>query len=135
MEETTNARTHENMVIKFIVQDRLDGLNEYTRANRSNRHIGNSVKKQNELAVIWAIRQAKLSKVSNYPIKLNITWYEPNSKRDIDNIIFAVKFILDALVKEKILVNDTQKCVNKINSDVKIDRLNPRIEIEIEECE
>lgn len=116
---------------KFVIEGRLAGLNEYTSANRSNKYGGSKMKENNENHVIWAIRQAKLSKVDKYPIKLKITWYELNLKRDIDNIIFATKFIQDALVKSKIIKNDSQKYINKIEHEVILDRKNARIEVEI----
>ena len=78
-----------------------------------------------------SIRQAKLKKVSKYPVKLKITWYEPTKRRDVDNITFAVKFIQDALVKAGILENDGQKQVHEIEHIVLTDRDNPRIEVEI----
>lgn len=119
------------MDIKFVIPGRLDGLNEYTKANRANAYGGNSVKQRNEKAVKFAIRQAKLNKVVKYPIRLNIKWYEKNARRDVDNIIFAQKFILDALVKTNILENDSQKYVNGITHEVLVDKQNPRIEVEI----
>lgn len=121
--------------MKFIIQGRLDGLNEYTRACRGNKYGGNTMKKDNENAVILAIKQAKLTKVYKYPIALKITWIEPNSKRDIDNIVFASKFIQDALVKSGILENDSQKYINRLEHEVKTDRENPRIEVEIKEVQ
>lgn len=121
--------------MKLIIQGRLDGLNEYTAANRTNRYKGSSMKNKNEKVVIYAIRQAKLDKVVKYPIQLKIAWHEPNSRRDIDNICFATKFIQDALVKEGILANDSQKYINKIEHEVYVDKLNPRIEVEIIESE
>lgn len=117
--------------MKFTINARLAGLNEYTRANRSNKFCGGNMKKNNEDYVIWSIRKAKLDKVVNYPITLKITWYEPNMKRDIDNITFATKFIQDALVKEKIIVNDGQKQINKIMHEVLLDRTNTRVEVEL----
>lgn len=119
--------------MKFTIKGRLDGLNEYTAANRTNCYMGSAMKNKNEKVVIYAIRQAKLGKASNYPIQLKITWYEPNNRRDIDNIVFATKFIQDSLVKEKIIVDDSQKYINKIEHEVLIDKLNPRIEVEIKE--
>ena len=119
------------MDIKFVVPGRLDGLNEYTKANRANAYGGNNIKQRNEKAVKFAIRQAKLNKVIKYPIQLKITWDEKNKRRDIDNIIFATKFILDALVKSNILENDSQKYVNGITHEVSVDKQNPRIEVEI----
>jgi Holliday junction resolvase RusA-like endonuclease len=117
--------------MKFTIEGRLDGLNEYTKVNRSNRYLANSVKHKNQKLVRIAIKQAKLEKVINYPIMLKITWYEQNKRRDIDNITFATKFIQDELVNSGIIENDSQKYINKLEHDVKIDKDNPRIEVEI----
>ncbi len=119
--------------MRFVIKGKLTGLNEFIRANRGNRYQGNECKQSNQWYVQLAIRNAKLPKVKNYPIKLQIAWYEPNLRRDIDNITFATKFILDALVKEKIIADDSQKYVASISHDVGLDRKNPRIEIEIKE--
>ena len=122
-------------VCRFTIQGRLDGLNEYTRANRANAYKGNSLKKKNErvvcIGIVEACMQGKLHKIDKYPIELKITWYEPNSRRDIDNITFATKFIQDALVKKEILQNDSQKYISKISHEVTVDKNNPRVEVEI----
>ena len=73
----------------------------------------------------------KLSKVYKYPAKLKIVFYEPDRRRDVDNVSFASKFILDGLVKAQILQNDSQKYVSEIQSTVGVDKKNPRIEVEI----
>lgn len=119
------------MAIKFTIPGRLDGLNEYTRVNRANAYKGNTVKQRNQKVVRIAILQAKLNSVDKYPVRLKINWYEKNAKRDVDNIIFAQKFILDALVESGILENDSQKYVKGIYHDVSVDKNNPRIEVEI----
>ena len=67
------------------------------------------------------------------PVKIIFNWYEPNRKRDIDNISFAKKFILDALVAHHILLDDSQKYVIKLEDNVFVDRRNPRIEVSITE--
>lgn len=117
--------------MKFTIYGRLDGLNDYTRACRANFFEGNNMKKANQKAVRNAILTAKLSKVYKYPIALKITWYEPNKRRDIDNIVFAIKFIQDALVQMGIIENDSQKFLNRILHEVQVDKDNPRIEVEI----
>lgn len=118
--------------MKFVIKGKLDGLNEYTRDNRANKYQGSNSKKINQQTAKIAIYKAKLKKVDKYPIQLKIAWYEPNKRRDIDNITFATKFILDALVETGIIENDSQKYVNSISHRVRIDKNNPRIEVEIE---
>lgn len=115
----------------FTISGRLDGLNDYTAANRRNPYAGSSMKIKNEKIVKFAIRQSKLNRVSKYPVHLKISWYEKNARRDVDNIMFGQKFILDALVKEGILENDSQKYVKAITHEIAVDKSNPRIEVEI----
>ena len=121
--------------IKFVIKGKLDGLNEYINACRANRYKGAEMKKKNERLVMAYILQAvnfgEIYEVKNYPIKLNINWYEPNSRRDVDNVTFATKFIQDSLVRTGILEDDSRKYINQVNHSVFTDKENPRIEVEI----
>lgn len=121
--------------IKFVIKGKLDGLNEYINACRTNRYKGAEMKKKNERLVMAYILQAvnfgEVYEVKKYPIKLNINWYEPNNKRDIDNLVFATKFIQDSLVRTGILEDDSRKYINQVNHSVFTDKENPRIEVEI----
>ena len=119
--------------MKFVIDGRLAGLNDYINACRDNKYRANTMKRDNEFIVFLAIKQAHLKKVESYPVQLKITFYEPNMKRDIDNISFATKFILDALVRSGILENDNQKKVNGLIYEFKHDKENPRIEVVINE--
>lgn len=117
---------------KFIINGRLDGLNEVILANRTNKYKGAKIKKDNETIVIYYARLHKLKPITKYPIKLKIDWYEKNKRRDIDNVLSAKKFILDGLVKAKILNGDGQKYFDEvIKENVYIDKENPRIEVTI----
>jgi len=118
-------------VANFEIKGRLDSLNEYTNACRMNAYAGADLKRKNETIVRQYIRQAKLKPIKDYPIQLHIVWVEKDSRRDVDNITFAVKFILDALVKENILIDDSQKYVNKIDNVVMVDKEEPRIAVYI----
>lgn len=121
--------------MKFTIYGRLPSLNDYVLANRSNRYAGASMKKRNEQlidkAILKAIDGGFLRMVNKYPITLKIVWYEPNKRRDVDNITFAVKFIQDALVKADVIEDDSQNFINVVQHEVYIDRENPRIEVEI----
>lgn len=119
----------ESLICKFTIHGRLDGLNEYTKVSRGNKYASNAMKHRNEKIILEGIREAKLKAIDKYPVKLNITWYEPNLRRDVDNITMAVKFILDALVKDGVLIDDSQKYVKEINHEVKVDKDFPRIEV------
>lgn len=120
---------------KFVINGRLSSLNEYTLANRGNRYGGNSMKRKNEAIIVEAIMKAKLEKVTEYPVKLKISWYEPNKRRDIDNIVFATKFIQDSLVNIGVLENDSQKYITQLEHKVLVDKECPRVEVVIERVE
>lgn len=119
---------------KFIILGRLDGLNEYTAANRTNPHKGGKMKKDNEDTVIWAIRQQLRGLHINKPVTLKYDFYEPNKKRDLDNIsAFAHKVIQDSLVKTGILKNDGWNDITGYLDQFYCDNKNPRIEVTIVE--
>ena len=117
----------------FTIYGRLDGLNEYTRACRSNRYKGSKMKANNEGLVIASVL-CKLRNVK-FNCKVNITykWYEANKKRDLDNIAFAKKFIQDALVKMGVLAGDGWRHISGFTDEFYIDKENPRIEVTISE--
>lgn len=106
----------------------LTSLNEYINANRRNRFKGASIKKRDTEIAQWCLKGSKPLK--NAPQHLIFMWYMPNKKKDPDNIAFAKKFILDAMVKEGILENDGWKQVSGFTDLFFVDPENPRVEIE-----
>lgn len=124
------------MEYRLIILGRLDGLNEYTAANRTNPHRGGKMKKDNEETVIWTIRQQLRGLQIRKPVTLKFTWYEPNKKRDHDNVSsFGRKVIQDALVKCGVLKDDGWDYVVGFTDAFFCDRTRPRIEVVIEEVE
>ena len=130
---------------RFVIYGKLPGLNDYTKANRTVRKLkngkifslGSVMKKKNQeninKYIVFALSKGELEKVDRYPIGLTIKWYEPNNLRDIDNITFGTKFILDSMVCMGIIENDSRKYVDSIEHSVFMDKDNPRIEVEINE--
>lgn len=99
------------MKYKFEINGRLPSYNEYSNANRRNKYEGAIMKKNIELE-IWGyiLNQLKQVKIKK-PVFITFTWVEENKKRDLDNICFAKKFILDALQKANVLENDNSSHV------------------------
>jgi len=93
---------------KAFIPFRLPGLNEYTSACRGSKFGGASMKKKAESDIFPFI--TGLSRFDN-PVKIMFIWHEKTRKRDIDNIAFAKKFILDALVTAEKIQGDSQKYV------------------------
>ena len=87
---------------------KLPSLNEYIRACRANKFQGSKMKKEIEDDI--GVFIARLPRFER-PIQIHFHWVEGNSKRDLDNIAFAKKFILDAMVKHGKLADDNRKCV------------------------
>ena len=89
---------------------RLPSLNDVIAANRTNPHAGAKLKRETEEKILWAIKAARLKPVQ-LPCIVHMIFEEPNRRRDADNVESAKKFILDALVKAGILINDNPKRV------------------------
>lgn len=92
----------------IILPMKLPSLNEYIRACRENRYSGAKMKKQVEDDIGYFIN--KLPSFNN-PVRIHFTWVEENKRRDLDNVCFAKKFILDSLVKAGKLKDDNRKHV------------------------
>lgn len=120
------------MKYKLVIQGKLDGLNEYTSANRSNPYKGGKMKSKNEDIVICYIRQQLRGSHITKQVILEYAFYEPNKKRDLDNISsFAHKVIQDSLVKTGILKNDGWNEIKGYTDNFYVDKNNPRIEVTI----
>ena len=68
------------------------------------------------------------------PVIIAYHFFEPNSKRDKDNIAgYFHKIFQDALIQAGIIENDGWKYIKGFSDDFDVDKANPRIEIEIRE--
>lgn len=99
------------MKYRFEIDKRLIGLNEYTNTNRYNRYAGAKQKKEEQNYIKSCIRQQLGNIKIDKPVIGNFTWIEENKRRDLDNVCFAKKFILDSLVELGILKDDNRKMV------------------------
>lgn len=95
----------------FEIARKLPSLNEYTKKCRANKFAGAEMKKQEEDFIYQSIKNQLGNLKIKGQVKINFTWIEENKKRDLDNICFAKKFILDALVKAGTIENDNRKHV------------------------
>lgn len=116
----------------FTIKGQLPSLNEYTRACRTNHIVGAQMKKDAEQYISLFMRKCEPVLGSVY---VTFTWYEPNNKRDPDNVAFAKKFILDALVSKGLIEGDGRKYVKGFSDTIMTDTKNPRIEVEITQAQ
>lgn len=119
---------------KLIINGTLPGLNEIIDASRANYRLGNALKQQAQTAVMWHIKRQLRGVKFEKPVRIHYTFYEPNRRRDKDNIASgAHKVIQDALVKAGVLQNDGWKHVEGFTDSFGVDKKNPRVEVIIEE--
>lgn len=117
---------------KFEIDKRLMGLNEYTKYNRTNKYAGAGAKKKEQQYIIWCIKE-QLGKLKiERPVIGNFTWIEENKRRDLDNICFAKKFILDALVQAGVLKDDNRRIVTNFRDNFEYAK-ESKVVVELEE--
>ena len=123
---------------QFTVLERLPGLNELIDKNRLSKYAGAALKRKTENIICMYIRGA-LEIGTLYPVNgqcaISFTWLEPNRKRDLDNIYSAKKFVLDAMVKEKIIPNDSQKYVVSLTDHIRHIAVPTGVTVVIEEVD
>ena len=118
----------------LVIPTRLNNLNDYIPADRTNRYKGAAMKARNEALVKVAIKQQMRSIRIERPVYMEYTWYEHNKRRDLDNISsFGRKVIQDALVQTRVLVNDGWNEIVGFSDQFYVDAANPRIEVLIRE--
>lgn len=124
----------------FAYRGRLPGLNEYTASCRGNALAANRMKQAAEKDIGWAIVQANVPRF-RIPVRVCCCWHEPPSgngqRRDLDNIVFAKKFLFDAMVRQHVLVDDDLEHVREVKECVVLE---PRgadygVEVWVEELE
>lgn len=116
------------MLQKFTIDGRLPGYNE----------LHSTSWQKNMRIKAEAMDRVKVAALPIKPITTRsvfiITCFEPNAKRDMDNVMSgAAKVILDALQDADKLPNDSRRWVRLNLPPVEVDRDNPRIEVEIYE--
>ena len=97
----------ENKVI-IEIPYKFPSFNEYVNECRKNKYAGAKMKKQIEEDIMWYINRLP---EFNTSISIHFHWVEGNKKRDLDNVCFAKKFILDSMVKAGKLKDDNRNCV------------------------
>lgn len=98
-------------------------------AMNHHRYAGATLKKKWTQACAYAAIGAQLKEI-HAPVIVDISWIEPNKRRDLDNISAGTKFILDGLVMAQILQNDGRKWIRGvIHRFPEIDAQNPRVEV------
>ena len=132
------------MTYTFIIEGKLSNLNDYLSAERvsfkgARGHYntrGNVLKQESMRTVMTYIRKDLRGVKITKPVKIRYTFFEPNKKRDLDNVAsFAMKIIQDSLVKAGVLLNDTWSCIYGFECNFDVDKDRPHIIVELIEKE
>lgn len=123
----------------FSIPGRLPSLNDLIHAMNRSRYAGAGMKREAECRIAWAAMREK-------PIagafRMSVVWYEPNNRRDRDNVTSGAKFILDALQPYSrshphgigIIPGDGPKHMpHAPEHTVLVDKSHPHIEVTLEE--
>ena len=116
----------------LTIRGRFPSLNEYINACRRNRYRANTMKKRETTRAAVAARGVR---PFHKPVRVRFLWIEKDKRRDLDNIAFAKKFVLDGLVSAGVLENDNAAHVVGLRDEFAYDKQNPRVEVVIEECD
>jgi len=119
--------------MKFDIPGKLPGLNEIIRAAKCGKgKYQPYAAMKHEYGDVIAYLAKKLPPYG--VVNITIKWYEPDSRRDIDNIAAGgTKLICDALVNAGVIKDDSQRYVKSISHEFYVDKYNARIEVEVEE--
>lgn len=124
-------------VNQFVFMGRLPGLNDYVNACRSHWSRGAAMKRQVEQDIIWYILAARgegMLRPATGPVRLYIEWHESDMRRDVDNIVSAKKFILDAMQRADIIPDDNRHNVKQI-ADIIIDDTKDYVVVQVLDAE
>lgn len=113
----------------ITIKGELTDLNKFIDIERKNRYEGARLKKENTEFVMWQTKG--LEKMAHYPVHVHITWITKNTKIDPDNTAFAKKFILDALVNNEIIKDDSRKYIKGFADEYEVDADNPRMVVRL----
>lgn len=116
----------------FVIAGRFGSYNEYIEKCRRNPYEGAKMKRIDMDLAIWSMDMVAGEHFNK--VILHYRFFEPNRKRDKDNIFgYANKVIADALQEMKIIDNDGWKNIENFTHDFFVDEKFPRIEVYIED--
>lgn len=119
---------------KVIIDGRFPSMNEFIEANRTHKQKGNKMKQESQNKISLQLMQQHKKLHINNPVRLHYEFYEPNKKRDLDNISgFFHKVFQDALVHCGIIHNDSWHYIVGFSDEFYVDNKQPRIEVVIQE--
>lgn len=122
-----------NMTRTLTIPGPLPGTNEIIDAARGNKYASAKQKKDYTELAAWCAVAAKIPVMRRIDVVFH--WYEPDKRRDKDNISGGAKFVLDGLVEAGVIKKDGWAQIGDLQHTFDVDAANPRVEVEITEIE
>ena len=129
--EKISSEHLEKVIYRLEIPYKFPSFNEYVNECRKNRYAGAKMKRQVQDDIGYFIKSLP---EFHHPIKIHFHWIENNKRRDLDNICYAKKFILDSLVECHRMPDDNRNCVTAF-LDTFENGTYARVILEIEEVE
>ena len=117
----------------LVIEGRFPSLNEYVDAERANRFTGARMKRRETERVRAAALEQGVPRFAD-PVTVRFLWIEPNRRRDLDNVAFAKKFVLDGLVAAGVLPGGGQRHVVGFTDAFEVDPARPRVMVEVRDA-
>lgn len=118
------------MTYTVTIPLKLPSLNDYVNACRSHRMAGATLKKKTEARILPYLTPLP---IFSGPIFIRCHWIDQNARRDIDNVSFAIKFLLDALQTAGKIPNDNRQYVRGLQHSFSVNKAGYAVILEIEE--
>lgn len=112
------------MQIEFTIPGTLPTLNEYIKAERTNKFIAAKLKKdvQNYIAAYLPELEEPISE----HVYVYFTWVRPDARTDKDNVAFSKKYILDAMQRGGVIGRDSWRLCTPYDKGFYVNKADPR---------
>jgi len=118
--------------VHLFIPGPLPGMNEMIADAKVRLRKGTLYdKKKKEWTQLIALFAKKLPKFQR--VFIEFEWFEPNRRRDPDNIAAAKKFVLDGLVEAGIIPGDSWRYIAGWQDKFKVNKQKPGVLITIKE--
>lgn len=115
--------------MKLIINGTLPTMNEIIKESKRHYAKYSEMKAHYTNTVAWQAKAQKITAVDKADFV--ITWYVVNRKKNKDNIMAGQKFIFDGLQSAGIIVNDGWDQLGDVTHKFQVDKVNPRVEVDI----
>lgn len=115
--------------MRLTIHGDLPGLNEYTAACRTHPKAGARMKADAEAIILPQL--AGVPPIAG-PVRVACEWHTKDRRRDPDNIAFARKFLLDAMVTAGVLAGDGRRHILGFSDEFAVSKSDPRVVVTLD---